>query len=61
MATIATTIRARYADNNPPVIIGGYSMGAAQAIAAAGGPHPPAGLVGVLWLIRAAAEGMVCG
>ncbi len=48
MAKIAATIRARYADNNPPVIIGGYSMGAAQAIAAAGGPHPAAGLVGVL-------------
>ncbi|HEX4141873.1 MAG TPA: AcvB/VirJ family lysyl-phosphatidylglycerol hydrolase [Candidatus Methylacidiphilales bacterium] len=48
MSQIAATIRARYADNNPPVIIGGYSMGAAQAIAAAGGPHPPAGLAGVL-------------
>jgi len=48
MSRISATIRARYADNNPPVIMGGYSMGAAQAIAAAGGPHPPAGLVGVL-------------
>jgi pimeloyl-ACP methyl ester carboxylesterase len=48
MSAIAARIRARYADNNPPVIVGGYSMGAAQAIAAAGGPHPPAGLVGVL-------------
>jgi pimeloyl-ACP methyl ester carboxylesterase len=48
MTQIAATIRARYADNNPPVILGGYSMGAAQAIAASGGPHPPAGLVGVL-------------
>lgn len=48
MGRIAATVRARYADNNPPVIIGGYSMGAAQAIATAGGPHPPAGLIGVL-------------
>ena len=48
MGRIAAAVRARYADNNPPVIIGGYSMGAAQAIAAAGGPHPAAGLIGVL-------------
>ncbi len=34
----------------PPVILGGWSMGAAQAIAAAGGPHPPPGLAGVLLL-----------
>jgi hypothetical protein len=32
----------------PPLVIGGYSMGAAQAIAAAGGPHPPSGLIGLL-------------
>jgi phosphatidylglycerol lysyltransferase len=31
-----------------PLILGGYSMGAAQAIAAAGGPHPPPGLVGLV-------------
>jgi phosphatidylglycerol lysyltransferase len=48
MGRIASAIRSRYADNNPPVIIGGYSMGAAQAIAAAGGPHKAAGLAGVL-------------
>jgi pimeloyl-ACP methyl ester carboxylesterase len=48
LSQMAATVRARYADNNPPVIVGGYSMGAAQAIAAAGGPHPPAGLAGVL-------------
>jgi phosphatidylglycerol lysyltransferase len=48
MGLIASTIRDRYSDNSPPVIIGGYSMGAAQAIAAAGGPHPPEGLIGVL-------------
>jgi pimeloyl-ACP methyl ester carboxylesterase len=48
MSTIARTIRDRYADNGPPIIVGGYSMGAAQAIAAAGGPHPPEALIGVL-------------
>jgi pimeloyl-ACP methyl ester carboxylesterase len=48
MSRIAATIRAPYADNNPPVILGGYSMGAAQAIAAAGGPNRPEGLVGLL-------------
>jgi pimeloyl-ACP methyl ester carboxylesterase len=48
MGTIARTIRDRYADNGPPVILGGYSMGAAQAIAAAGGPHPPEALIGLL-------------
>ncbi len=48
MTTIAATIRVRYSDNNPSIILGGYSMGAAQAIAAAGGPHRPAGLIGVL-------------
>lgn len=31
-----------------PVIIGGWSMGAAQAVAACGGPNPPPGLVGML-------------
>jgi phosphatidylglycerol lysyltransferase len=30
-----------------PLIVGGYSMGAAQAIAVAGGPHPPPDLVGL--------------
>lgn len=46
--TIAQTILKKYGDNAPPLILGGWSMGAAQAIAAAGGPHPPAGLIGVL-------------
>jgi len=31
-----------------PLIVGGYSMGAAQAIAVAGGPNPPRDLVGLL-------------
>ena len=48
MNQVAQTIRKRYGSNPPPVILGGYSMGAAQAIAAAGGPHPPQGLVGLL-------------
>jgi hypothetical protein len=32
----------------PPLIVGGWSMGAAQAIAVAGGPNPPEHLVGLL-------------
>jgi len=36
--------------NPPALIVGGYSMGAAQAIAVAGGPHPPPGLIGLLLL-----------
>lgn len=31
-----------------PLIVGGYSMGAAQAIAVCGGPHPPKGVAGLL-------------
>jgi len=46
--SIAQTARARFGDHPPPLIVGGYSMGAAQSIAMAGGPHPPPGLVGVL-------------
>ena len=38
---IAQTEEARYGPHPPPLIVGGYSMGAAQAIAVAGGPHPP--------------------
>jgi phosphatidylglycerol lysyltransferase len=37
-----------YGAHPPPVIIGGWSMGAAQAIAAAGGPNPPQRLAGLL-------------
>ena len=32
----------------PPLILGGWSMGAAQAVAAAGGPQPPQGTTGLL-------------
>ena len=45
---IAQTEEARYGPHPPPLIVGGYSMGAAQAIAVAGGPHPPPDLKGLL-------------
>jgi hypothetical protein len=47
-ATVAQAARAPFGKSPPPLILGGYSMGAAQAIAAAGGPHPPPGVVGLL-------------
>jgi phosphatidylglycerol lysyltransferase len=47
---IAKTMREPYGIDAPPVILGGWSMGAAQAIAAAGGPNPPEGLVGLVLL-----------
>ena len=37
-----------YGEHPPPLIMGGWSSGAEQAVAAGGGPHPPAGLVGLL-------------
>jgi hypothetical protein len=46
--TIARSVLSAYPSSPPPVIVGGWSMGAAQAIAVAGGPHPPPGLVGLL-------------
>jgi hypothetical protein len=48
MNTIAQSSLSRYPKNPPPLILGGWSMGAEQAIAAAGGPHRPAGTVGLL-------------
>ena len=45
---IAQTALTSFGKKQPPLIAGGYSMGAAQAIAVAGGPHPPQGLIGVL-------------
>jgi len=45
---IVQAMRAAYGNNPPPLIVGGYSMGAAQAIAVAGGPQPPQGLAGLL-------------
>jgi pimeloyl-ACP methyl ester carboxylesterase len=47
-SAIARKVLARFGDRPPPLIVGGYSMGAAQAIAVAGGPHPPLGLIGLL-------------
>ncbi len=46
--TIAQSREAVYGDHPPPLIVGGFSMGAAQAIAVAGGPHPPSNLTGLL-------------
>ncbi len=48
MATIARTIDVRFGNPAPPLIIGGWSMGAVQAVAAGGGPQPPPGLAGLL-------------
>ena len=48
--TIAETSLSRYGPDPPPLILGGWSMGADQAVAAAGGPHPPPGIVGLLLL-----------
>jgi hypothetical protein len=45
---IAQNAEAPFHHHPPPLIVGGYSMGAAQTIAVAGGPHPPAGLIGLL-------------
>lgn len=47
---IAQAAKTHAGSHQPPVILGGWSMGAAQAIAAAGGPHPPQGLAGLLLL-----------
>jgi len=46
--TIAETVYSLDGRHKPPLIVGGYSMGATQAIAVAGGPHPPPGLIGLL-------------
>jgi hypothetical protein len=48
--TIAESSLSHEGPNPPPLILGGWSMGAAQAVAAAGGPHPPPGVVGLLLL-----------
>jgi phosphatidylglycerol lysyltransferase len=47
---IAEQARAPFGQRPPPVIIGGWSMGAEQAVAAGGGPHAIPGLVGLLLL-----------
>jgi hypothetical protein len=48
MTTIARSSLSRHGPPPPPLILGGWSMGANQAVAAAGGLHRPAGLVGLL-------------
>jgi pimeloyl-ACP methyl ester carboxylesterase len=45
---LARTAEAPYQGQTLPLIVGGFSMGAAQAIAVAGGPNPPPGLTGLL-------------
>jgi phosphatidylglycerol lysyltransferase len=53
---IAQAAEKSYGSHRPPLVMGGYSMGAAQAIAIAGGPHPPPGLVG-LFLVDPCSRG----
>jgi alpha-beta hydrolase superfamily lysophospholipase len=48
MNTIAQSSLSKYPDHATPLILGGWSMGAEQAVAAAGGPHPPKGVGGLL-------------
>jgi len=47
-STIARATMAAYKSPPPPLIVGGWSMGAAQAIAVGGGPNRPPSLVGLL-------------
>ena len=47
---IGQAAEATYGAHPLPLVVGGWSMGAAQAIAIAGGPHPPRGLTGLLVL-----------
>jgi hypothetical protein len=48
MAQMARSSLGQYGDHPPPLIFGGWSMGAEQAVAAAGGPDRPADLTGLL-------------
>jgi hypothetical protein len=45
---IAQAAETPFGPQHPPLIVGGYSMGAEQAVAVAGGPKPPEGITGVL-------------
>ena len=45
---IAAAALAPYGKNPPPLLEGGWSMGAGQAIAIAGGPNPPPNLKGLI-------------
>jgi hypothetical protein len=47
-ARIAQAAEAPFGTQAPQLIVGGYSMGAEQAIAVAGGPNRPPGLSGLL-------------
>ncbi len=53
---LAQAYLAPYGPQAPPVVLGGWSSGAEQAVAAAAGPHPPVGLAGLL-LIAPGSEG----
>lgn len=48
MATLAREAGKRSEGENVPIIYSGWSMGAVQAVAAAGAPNPPAKLTGLL-------------
>ncbi|HUB67697.1 MAG TPA: AcvB/VirJ family lysyl-phosphatidylglycerol hydrolase [Candidatus Methylacidiphilales bacterium] len=48
MTRIARAAEAPFRGCPPPLIVGGYSMGAEQAVAVAGGPNPPPGIAGLL-------------
>ena len=47
---IAEKAEAKFGNDPRPLIIGGWSMGAEQAVAAGGGPNPPRRLAGLLLL-----------
>jgi phosphatidylglycerol lysyltransferase len=47
---MAAKVEEPFGTHPRPIILGGWSMGAAQSIAAAGGPNPCPGLAGVLTL-----------
>jgi phosphatidylglycerol lysyltransferase len=45
---IVQQARTSYGAHQPPLIMAGYSMGAAQMTAVTAGPHPPSGITGLL-------------
>jgi alpha-beta hydrolase superfamily lysophospholipase len=48
MAKIAASVEVPYGPRPPPLVLGGWSMGAVQGVAAAGGPVRIPGLAGLL-------------
>jgi pimeloyl-ACP methyl ester carboxylesterase len=48
---------APYGNHPPPVILGGWSTGAEQAVAVAGGPNPPGNLAGLILIAPGATGG----